>query len=63
MVQRRGRYRRTASGAHVNMQALERLASLGYARALAAEALRQVRWDLWRGTPMQHLRLPRGALC
>lgn len=41
-MERRARYQRTVSGACVDMQALERLASLGYARALAAEALRQV---------------------
>ena len=49
-MQRRARYQRTASGACVDMQALERLASLGYARALTAEALRQVKvglaWDI-----------------
>ena len=36
------RYGRTGAGAHVDMAALERLATLGYARPLAAEALRQV---------------------
>ncbi len=36
------RYGRTGAGAHVDMAALERLATLGYARPLAAEDLRQV---------------------
>ena len=36
------RYGRTGAGARVDMAALERLATLGYARPLAAEALRQV---------------------
>ncbi len=36
------RYGRSAAGLRVDMRALQRLAGLGYARPLAAEALRQV---------------------
>ncbi len=38
--QERGRYGKTASGAYVHMESLDRLCQLGYERALAAEALR-----------------------